>query len=79
MAKTPGFTEYVDDRDSSIVAQLRDNDPRTKSEWFEVTRVDSNGVNNSYLFSKSNYESFKSLMAKHDSEFNTWMAGGAKK
>lgn len=28
MAKTPGFTEYVDDRDSTIVAQLRDNDPR---------------------------------------------------
>ena len=79
MAKTPGFTEYVDDRDSTITAQLRDNDPRTKSEWFEVTRVDSNGVNNSYLFSKSNYESFKSLMAKHDSEFNAWMAGGAKK
>lgn len=78
MAKTPGFTEYVDDRDSSIVAQLRDNDPRTKSEWFEVTRVDSNGVNNSYLFSKTNYESFKALMAKHDSEFNSWMSGGKK-
>lgn len=76
MAKTSGFTEYVDDRDASIVAQLRDNDPRTKSEWFEVTRVDSNGVANSYLFSKSNYQGFKQLMARHDAEFNEWMAGG---
>ena len=76
MAKTTGFTEYVDDRDASIVAQLRDNDPRTKSEWFEGTRVDSNGVANSYLFSKANYQGFKQLMARHDSEFNEWMAGG---
>lgn len=75
MAKTPGFTEYVDDRDSTIVAQLRDNDPRTKSEWFEVSRIDSNGVANSYLFSKANYQSFKQLMSKHDGEFNAWMAG----
>jgi len=75
MAKTPGFTEYVDDRDATITAQLRENDPRTKSEWFEVARIDSNGVSNTYLFSKSNYQSFKQLMAKHDSEFNTWMAG----
>lgn len=44
MAKTPGFTEYVDDRNASITAQLRNNDPRTKSEWFEVQCVDSNGV-----------------------------------
>lgn len=79
MAKTPGFTEYVDDRDASITAQLRDNDPRTKSEWFEVSRVDSNGVTNSYLFYKSNYTAYKELAAKHDSEFNTWLAGGAKK
>ena len=62
MAKTPGFIEYVDDRDA-------------KSEWFEVARIDSNGVSNSYLFSKANYQSFKQLMAKHDAEFNTWMAG----
>ena len=75
MAMTPGFTEYVDDRDPSIVAQLRENDPRTKSDWFEVSRVDSNGVQNSYLFSKSNYQQYKELLAKHDAEFNTWMAG----
>lgn len=78
MAKTPGFTEYVDDRDSTITAQLRDNDPRTKSEWFDDARIDSNGVTNSYLLSKSNHESFKQLMAKHDAEFNAWMAGGKK-
>lgn len=75
MAKTPGFTEYVDDRNATITAQLRDNDPRTKSEWFEVSRIDSNGVTNSYLFSKSNYQAFKQLAAKHDAEFNEWMAG----
>lgn len=79
MAKTPGFTEYVDDRDSTITAQLRDNDPRTKSEWFEVSRVDSNGVTNSYLFSKDTYTSYKEMAAKHDSEFNAWLAGGKKK
>lgn len=79
MAKTPGFTEYVDDRDATITAQLRDNDPRTKSEWFEVARVDSNGVTNSYLFSKDTYTSYKEMTAKHDSEFNTWLAGGKKK
>lgn len=76
MAKTPGFTEYIDDRDASITAQLRDNDPRTKSDWFEVSRVDSNGVANSYLLSKANYQSFKQLAARHDAEFNAWMAGG---
>lgn len=76
MAKTPGFTEYVDDRDATITAQLRENDPRTKSEWYEVSRIDSNGVTNSYLFSKANYQSFKQLMAKYDSEFNSWIADG---
>lgn len=79
MAKTPGFTEYVDDRDASITAQLRDNDPRTKSEWFEVSRVDSNGVTNSYLFSKATYTAYKELASNHDTEFNNWLAGGAKK
>lgn len=79
MAKTSGFTEYVDDRDSTIVAQLRDNDPRTKSEWFEVSRIDGNGVINSYLFSKDTYASYKEMLAKHDSEFNAWLAGGKKK
>ena len=76
MAKTPGFTEYVDDRDATIVAQLRDNDPRTKSDWFEVSRVDANGVTNSYLLCKANYNEFKKLIAKHDAEFNAWLAGG---
>lgn len=76
MAKTAGFTEYADDRDATITAQLRDNDPRTKSEWFEVARIDSNGVSNTYLFSKANYQAFKQLVAKHDAEFNSWMAGG---
>lgn len=76
MAKTEGFTEYVDDKDPSIVAQLRDNDPRTKSDWFEVSRVDANGVTNSYLLSKANYLAFKELTARHDAEFNAWMAGG---
>lgn len=76
MAKTSGFTEYVDDRDASISATLRDNDPRTKAEWFEVSRFDGNGVKNTYLFSKANYNAFKQLMAKHDAEFNAWMLGG---
>lgn len=76
MAKTPGFIEYVDDRDASIVAQLRENDPRTKSEWFEVPRTDANGVTNTYLLYKTNYQQFKQLMAKHDAEFNAWLAGG---
>ena len=79
MAKTPGFIEYVDDRDATITATLRENDPRTKSEWFEVTRTDANGVTNTYLFSKQSYQDFKTLMAKHDAEFNTWMIGGEKK
>ncbi len=76
MAITAGFSEYADDRDPSITAQLRDNDPRTKTEWSMVTRTDANGVTTSYLLSKANYQSFKQLMAKHDAEFNAWMAGG---
>lgn len=78
MAKTPGFTEYVDDRDDSITDVLRDGTKRA-AEWFEDSRIDSNGVVRTYLFSKDNHEEFKSLMAKHDSEFNTWMAGAKKK
>lgn len=79
MAKTAGFTEYVDDRDATITATLRENDPRTKSDWFEVTRTDANGIANTYLLSKANYQEYKALMAKHDGEFNAWMAGGEKK
>ena len=68
----------MDDRDASIVAQLRDNDPRVKSDWFEVQRVDANGVLNSYLLGKQNYQSFKALIAKQDAEFNAWFAGGER-
>lgn len=75
MAKTTGFTEYVDDRDASIVAQLRDNDPRIKSEWFDVPRTDANGQTTTYLFHKSTYQAYRQLANKHDAEFNAWMAG----
>ena len=79
MAKTPGFTEYVDDRDNSISDVLRDGTKRA-AEWFEDSRIDSNGVTRTYLFSKANHDEFKQLIEKHDKEFNAWMmAGGAKK
>lgn len=78
MAKTPGFIEYVDDRDPSITDVLRDDSKRA-SEWFEDSRIDSNGVVRTYLFSKENHDGFVQLAKKHDSEFNEWMAGGAKK
>ena len=79
MAKTSGFIEDVDDRDATISATLRENDPRTKSDWFEVSRTDANGVTNTYLLCKANYQDFKTLMAKHDQEFTSWLAGGEKK
>ena len=78
MAKTPGFTEYVDDRDGSITDVLRDGTKRA-AEWFEDSRIDSNGVIRTYLFSKDNHDEFIQLIAKHDKEFNAWMAGGADK
>ena len=79
MAKTPGFTEYVDDRDSSITDVIPDGSKRT-SDWFEDSRIDPNGVKRTYLFSKANHDEFKQLMEKHDKEFNAWMmAGGAKR
>ena len=79
MAKTPGFVEYVDDRDSSISDVLREGSKRAASEWFEDSRIDSNGVTRTYLFSKENHEDFVRLTEKHDKEFNAWMAGGADK
>ena len=78
MAKTPGFTEYVDDRDDSITDVIRDGTKRA-AEWFEDSRIDSNGVTRTYLFSKNNHDEFKQLTEKHDKEFNAWMNGGAKK
>lgn len=78
MAKTPGFTEYADDRDPSITDVLRDDSKRA-AEWFEDSRIDSNGVVRTYLLSKENHDEFVSLIEKHDKEFNEWMAGGAKK
>ena len=78
MAKTPGFTEYVDDRDSSITDVIPDGSKRT-SDWFEDSRIDSNGVKRTYLFSKQNHEAFLELATKHDKEFFAWMDGGAKR
>ena len=78
MAKTPGFTEYVDDRDPSIRDVLIDGAKRA-SEWFEDSRIDSNGVVRTYLFSEKNHDEFVELAKKHDKEFFTWMNGGAKK
>ena len=78
MAKTPGFTEYVDDRDDSITDVIRDGTKRA-AEWFEDSRIDSNGVTRTYLFSKANHDEFVQLTEKHDKEFNAWMNGGAKK
>lgn len=79
MAKTPGFVEYVDDRDPTIKDVIIDGSKRA-SEWFEDSRVDSNGAICTYLFSKDNHESFKNLAKQHDDEFSAWMkAGGAKK
>ena len=78
MAKTPGFTEYVDDRDPSITDVIPDGSKRA-SDWFEDSRIDSNGVSCTYLFGKKNHEAFVELTKKHDKEFNAWMYGGAKK
>ena len=79
MAKTPGFTEYVDDRDPSITDVLPDGSKHA-ADWHEDSRIDSNGVTRTYLFSKANHDEFKQLIEKHDKEFNAWMmAGGAKK
>lgn len=78
MAKTPGFVEYVDDRDSSISDVIRDGAKRA-AEWFEDSRIDANGVTRTYLFSKENHEEFKEMMKAHDKEFIAWMNGGAKR
>lgn len=78
MAKTPGFTEYVDDRDPSISDVLQEGMKRA-SEWFEDRRIDSNGVVRTYLFSKENHEQFTALAEKQDKEFNAWMSEGVKK
>lgn len=78
MAKTPGFTEYVDDRDSTITDVILDGTKRA-SEWFEDRRIDANGVVRTYLFSKENHEQFTALVEKQDKEFNAWMSEGVKK
>lgn len=79
MAKTPGFIEFVDDRDPTITDVIRDDSKRAASEWFEDRRIDANGVVRTYLFSKENHDGFVQLAQKHDKEFNEWMAGGADK
>lgn len=78
MAKTPGFVQYVDDRDDSITDVLREGTKRA-AEWFEDSRIDANGVVRTYLFSKANHDEFIQLIEKHDKEFIAWMAGGADK
>lgn len=78
MAKTPGFVEYVDDRDASITEVIPDGSKRA-SEWFEDSRIDSNGVVRTYLFSEKNHDEFVELAKKQDKEFFAWMNGGAKK
>lgn len=77
MAKTPGFTEYVDDRDPSISDVLQEGMKRA-SEWFEDRRIDSNGVVRTYTFSKDNHRAFVALMEKHDKEFGAWMGEGGE-
>ena len=78
MAKTPGFVEYVDDRDSSITDVIPDGSKRA-ADWFDDSRIDSNGVKRTYLFSKANHEAFLELAKRHDKEFLEWMSGGAKR
>ena len=78
MAKTPGFTEYVDDRDPSITDVLPDGSKHA-ADWHEDSRIDSNGVVRTYLFSKANHEAFVELAKQQDKDFNAWMNGGAKK
>lgn len=79
MAKTPGFTEFVDDRDPTITDVIRDDSKRAASEWFEDRRIDANGVVRTYLFSKDNHDGFTALVEKQDKEFNAWMSEGVKK
>lgn len=78
MAKTPGFIEFVDDRDPTITDVILDGTKRA-SEWFEDSRIDANGVVRTYLFSKENHDEFTALAEKHDKEFSAWMAGGVDK
>lgn len=78
MAKTPGFIEYVDDRDPTITDVLQEGMKRA-SDWYEDSRIDANGVVRTYLFSKENHDGFVQLAKKHDGEFQEWMAGGADK
>lgn len=78
MAKTPGFIEFVDDRDPTITDVLQEGMKRA-SEWYEDSRIDANGVVRTYLFSKQNHDEFTALAEKHDKEFNAWMGEGVKK
>ena len=78
MAKTPGFVQYVDDRDASITDVLPDGSKHA-ADWFEDSRIDANGVVRTYLFSKENHEQFMELAKQQDKEFFKWMDGGAKK
>ena len=73
MSISPGYLRYQDDRDPSIVEMIQDNNEQAIAKWHEVSRIDSNQITRSYLFSEKSYNSYLELMSRHDEEFEYWL------
>ena len=74
MAKTANITKYVCDK-TSKVEYLTESDPRI-TDWHEIKRYTADGVEITRLLCKEAYAQYKTLTAKQDQEFNTFMQKG---
>lgn len=71
MAKTDNITRYECDR-CHQAAHLTGDDPR-RSDWRQVRRYTSDGVESERLLCSACYRDYRPLVVGQDNDFNRWM------
>lgn len=74
MAKDAGYSNYTCDRDATHTTYAKDGSAAANS-WHTIKRYTQDGVEQSWLLDADCYAKYKALAARHDAEFNAFMAG----
>lgn len=72
MAKTDGYSQYVCDRYGKT-EHLASNSP-SRSDWRELKRVDSSGVETGALICRDCNAKYKDIVSAQDAEYRIFMA-----
>ena len=76
MSKTSGYSSYACDR-CGAQEYIQDSNDSRKSTWGDIVRITSDNVETKRVLCASCHKTYKTLAAKQDTEFNTFMAEGA--